>query len=140
MSDLIARLEAAEEPSRELDTEIWLACVPGTTRNQWSYTHVATGRLCDINETRELQPDGCRRLVIVPNYTASIDAALTLVPDGMWWLIGAGRIRQKEPLYGAQILCHDPDPPYTSDVIAEGEHDAGPAVALCIAALKARLV
>jgi len=143
IADLIARLEKAEGPSPHLDAEIALAILyPGWVR------HPHVGNECPDWVQREMWPSVEKFLAwrdhnepveraIAANYTASIDAALTLVPDGMWWLIGAGRIRQKEPLYGAQILRHDPDPPYTSDVIAEGEHDAGAAVALCIAALRA---
>jgi hypothetical protein len=133
IADLIARLEKAEGPSRELDAEIFAHI--GLTELQESHCRSWCRMAGRTDLTRERYIDAW-----APAYTASIDAALTLVPDGMWWLIGAGRIRQREPLYGAQIMRHDPDPPYTSDVIAEGEHDAGAAVALCIAALRARLV
>jgi hypothetical protein len=73
-------------------------------------------------------------------YTSSIDAALALVPEGMWWHIGAGRTRADEPLYGAVILWpgDNPKPPYACDEVGAGEHPTSQAIALCIAALKAQ--
>jgi hypothetical protein len=112
-AELIARLEVAEGPSRDLDMEI---------------AKLAQG----------FGLPGSGLLGYLPYFTSSLDAALTLVPKGMWWLIGLGKTRPKEPLYGAQILLHGPRPPYNADVLAEGEHDANPAIALCIASLKAR--
>ncbi|MDH3376209.1 MAG: hypothetical protein OEQ39_04475 [Gammaproteobacteria bacterium] len=63
MKDLIERLEAAESGSRELDANIALSMggsvklVPGPNGAQW------------------------------PHYTTSIDAALTLVPEGWRWQV-----------------------------------------------------
>jgi hypothetical protein len=78
LTSLIERIEAATGGDRELDAEIWLACTPGATRDKWSYIHKATGRECTVDETR----NATGRLIIVPEYTTSIDAALTLVPEG----------------------------------------------------------
>lgn len=82
MTDLLAladRVEKLTGPDRDLEAEIWLACTPGATRNKWSYVHKATGRECTVDETR----DATDRLIIVPEYTTSIDAALTLLPEGL---------------------------------------------------------
>jgi len=79
LSSLIERIEAATGGDRELDAEIWLTCTPGATRDKWSYVHKATGRECTVDETR----DATDRLIIVPSYTTSIDAALTLLPEGL---------------------------------------------------------
>lgn len=79
LSSLIERIEAATGGDRELDAEIWLACTSGATRDKWSYVHRATGRECTVDETR----DATGRLVIVPSYSTSIDAALTLLPEGL---------------------------------------------------------
>jgi hypothetical protein len=68
---LAQRCEQATGPDRELDAAIWLLCVPGATRMQWSYVHIATERTCEIDETR----DATGRLIIVPAYSASLDAA-----------------------------------------------------------------
>lgn len=81
LTSLIERIEAATGGERELDAEIWLACTPGATRDKWSYIHKATGRECTVDETR----DATDRLIIVPEYTTSIDAVLTLLPDGYDW-------------------------------------------------------
>lgn len=79
LTSLIERIEAATEGSQELDKVIWLACTPGATRDKWSYIHRATGRECTVDETR----DETGRLIIVPSYSTSIDAALTLLPEGL---------------------------------------------------------
>src|SRR5258708_27769224 len=71
----------------------------------------------------------------VLRYTDSIEAALTLVSDDFWWLIGRGQITPGEPLYGAQI--RKPGFSTGGQVVSEAEHDCMP-IALCIAAIKAR--
>ena len=126
-TDLIARLQAADGPSRELDAEIWLATTPGATRKKWGYTHLASGRWCEIDETR----DATHRLILVPTYTDSLDAAVSLVPNDLYYLIGRGRSHPDEPLFAAQVLDG-------ADVVGEAEHDANAPIALVIAALLAR--
>lgn len=87
LEQLLERVKAANGPDRELDHRIWLALEPGVKRKQWSYTHTASGRECHVDETR----DATGRLVIVPAYTASIDAALALVErvlPGWFWRSG----------------------------------------------------
>lgn len=119
--DLIARLEAAEGPQFVLDVEIWKTCHPA----DWKWQH---GRF---------NP---------PAYTASIDAALTLVPEG-WHLAALGFIhpdfRQETELdwradiFGPVTWAEDdgfPEPQYE----AVGGNAPTPALAICIAALKAR--
>ena len=97
-ADLIAALEKAEGPSRELDAEI-RKHVPGD---------------------------------YLPAFTASLDAALTLVPEGLAW-----RVEPATPgytdwgKYRAGVTTWEK--PY--DLPSYG---ATPAIALCIAALKAR--
>ena len=81
-------------------------------------------------------PDANISLSLVPPWSTSTDAALTLVPDGMWYLIGKGRTRPGEPLYGAQVLLPDRTG-LVSDVVADGQGHVQ-ATALCIAALRAR--
>lgn len=92
MRDLIARLEAATGPDRELDAE--------------------------IADAVEFDPTCLHS----PAYTASIDAAMTLVPPdtGIW---GVAKL-------GDQYTAHAGNPDH------EG---ATPALALCIAALRARM-
>lgn len=69
-----------------------------------------------------------------PRYLDSIDDAIGLVPPGLYWLIGAGKTRPAEPLFGAQIID-----PASGAVIAEAEGDVTAAHTICIAALKARM-
>ena len=118
MVDLIARLQAAEGPDRELDAEICALTAPdiGLHRQdgEWFYD-------CSIGRGR----------AVISHYTASVDAALSLVPDNLFWLAGKARIQPSEPLYGAQLIL----PPNT--LVSEGEHNTSVAIALCIAALKA---
>lgn len=82
MADLLVladRVEKLTGPDCDLEAEIWLACTPGATRNKWSYVHKATGRECTVDETRDVTD----RLIIVPSFTASLDAVLTLLPEGL---------------------------------------------------------
>ena len=63
MKDLIKLLESTESGSRELDKEIY-----------WFFTLPRVGDM----ET------------VIPNYTISLDAALTLVPKGACWTLEGG--------------------------------------------------
>ncbi len=83
-------------------------------------------KLCDA--LHELLPEP--KCVQPPNYLASIDAAVTLVPE--WWMTSL--------TWSADIaeclLCDDRvNPVRHSDITSEAPT---PAIALCIAALKAR--
>lgn len=66
LASLIARLEAAEGPSRELDAEIWRALGNG------------------VFYSNETQPQPCDKDTgnYLPLLTASLDSALSLVPEG----------------------------------------------------------
>ena len=104
--ELIAKLEAAAEGSRELDFEI---------------------------EAVVLQPLSGKGLQ-PPRYTTSIDAALTLVPNG-WhyqiikWRCGLGRKKAIEVRLAESGAKYFDEPTAAANT---------PALALCIAALKAR--
>lgn len=76
-AELIARLEKATGPDREIDNAIADALgfeMPLTGSEGWPLY-----------------------------YTGSIDAARTLV-DGFYWLASEGRTRDNEPLGGAQVF------------------------------------
>lgn len=68
------------------------------------------------------QPD----VIAVPRYTASLDAAMTLVPEGLW---AEGSLSSP-----GQLEVHGP---CTYDPLGKG-WAATPALALCTAALRAR--
>lgn len=112
--DLIARLEKATGPDRELDADICLEVGPYQS-DIWErnprHRHLLQTKDAKLNDW-----------VPFPNYTASLDAALTLVPEGQ----SAQTTRYANHEGGAWV----------------GDEDfvraATPAIALCIAALKAR--
>ena len=116
LSDLIARLEKATGPDRELDEQIQAAISGATLEKQ------ADGRSA-------YHRDGFWISIgkVLP-YTSSIDAAMTLVPEGME--------KDFTDLYGVARVSvginAEPGPFY-------GTHEGGSlAIALCIAALRAR--
>jgi len=127
LRELIARLEAAVGPDRELDAEMWLATTIGATRKKWSYIHTASGRECHIDETRT----ATGQLIVVPEFTSSIDAALTLVPEGWFWWVG--HLDETDRRFVATISKHA--------IVGTPSHKGfapTTALALCIAACKAR--
>ena len=135
MNDLIARLGSVSEGSRELDARItvtlqlkpeWLrgcdrdlVLVPPDPRfAPFSTYTVAAGRYGPSVE--------------IAHYTTSLDAALTLVPEGMEWHVSnRGQI-------GAHRLCFASiyGPPMVGSEC--DANAATPALALCVASLKAR--
>jgi hypothetical protein len=116
-SELIARLEAATGPDRELDAAIAVASGQyvfekrGRDRQEWFYS---TTRDYD---RRCLYYGGTARPLEA--YTASIDAAFTLVPSTM----------------NAAI---DTRKPAAATLGGEWVYAATPALAICIAALRAK--
>lgn len=114
---LIERLEAATGPDRVLDMDIEEAALPELRRKPWRRD---LGRFWDDSDR-----DGLH-YVEASRYTASIDAALTLVPEGSEWT----RHRGANDRMTMQI-----DGPSHFGVHGQG---ATPAIALCIAALRAR--
>lgn len=120
MTDLIARIESADGPSRELDAEIarsigW-GCVVRDPEAQNKY-------VCWRKKYRSGE------WIMLPRYTSSIDAALTLVPEGWHMSVNAtvGALLQGS----AAVRDRDGGPSFTSAA-------ATPALALAAAALKAR--
>lgn len=124
LDELIARLEAASEGSRELDALIHAAVVnppvmvdggswKGDVPAAYEPMSMVIGRLPG-KDLAELT--GC------PRYTTSLDAAMGLVPEGHGWTASN--------YGGAFVHPIDHGPP------EHGRHKS-PALALCIAALKA---
>ena len=111
---IIDKLERADGPDRELDCRIW--CTLGPV----PYDHAI-----------QVVPDHSQW--VAPTYTASIDAAMTLVPEGWhtsnyhqgpsggghWWKLG----------YINDTMQH---------YVTAESRAATPALALCIAAVRAR--
>lgn len=111
IDELIAALEAATGPSRELDEMIF-----GTV-NGWGYPLVGSA----IYSFKEIGAP----------YTASIDAALTLVPDGWCPLIGQN-VHHRHWVAIVQKVTTE------GDIKSHHSNAHTPAISLCIAALKAR--
>ena len=85
MQELIKKLEAATEGSRELDSEVFGSLGThvlerrGRDRKAWWYK--IGGKDYQRKDPSSVSYGG------VPRFTSSIDAALTLVPEGWDWLI-----------------------------------------------------
>ncbi len=141
---LIAALEAAEGPSRELDGEVALAVgwqhkasqdgkgVSGEPiiRHTWtSPTGEDFWQKTTIFNRADKFPDE------LPAYTESIDAALSFTPEGWeWWVrhnIAGDYTSQPGSWYMGQIS------EYMGKWRFEGISRATPAIALCIANLRA---
>ncbi len=127
LQSLISRLEKAEKPTFVLDIEIHALQLGGYVKS-----HDSSGVLFVIN--------GMQHAVsarAIPAYTASLDAAVGLVTEGWRW-----SIQQIEDMtttqtgdwyYGHMEHC--------ADLYAHGRQSGKsktPAIALCIAALKAQ--
>lgn len=109
MKDLIERLETATEGSRELDFAVAIAAHPN--KDHWEGCRVRGGF-----EHGQ------------PHYTTSLDAALTLVGNN-WWKVECGG----GPAFFAYVAAWTT--PTDEAICGWGESAA---LALCIAALKAR--
>lgn len=125
---LIPRLAQLTEPSRDLDREItlalhpWLAELPASDVGGWLHP-----------EYEKIAPP--------QHYTSSIDAAVTLIPDGWRWQVSN---RAPHPHTGRAYLSNGelinigggltPNPKYRGAEVTA----ATPAIAICIAALQAR--
>jgi hypothetical protein len=133
LRSLIERLEAATEGSRYLDVEIACAVptsIPGYPKYEYTVPmRIARGWESNRIYVCDVDGDLTRESHLAPNYTTSIDAALTLVPEG-WvvanlyqhletkrWLASVGRLNKE---VGTSLFA------------------ATAAIAFCIAALKAR--
>lgn len=113
MTDLIARIESADGPDRELDCRIWCA-IDVICRDFDLFSKV-------VPYFDQWQ---------APRYTASIDAALTLVPEDAFWRIGHDGEGADPSLFKAQVLM-----PMVGQCVSIA---ATPALALAAAALKER--
>lgn len=120
MDQLIADLEAATEGSRELDAAIAVVLHPRFSTYRDDPERGAGHRISDR--------DGP---VYALDYTTSFDAAQTFVPDGCGWSMnddGEGFVFEKIEREGGPGWL----------IIGVCDGDTTPALALCIAALRAR--
>lgn len=142
--DLISRMERAEGASRIFDAEL---TVLFDVRPEWAIgyghelfierqaAHTVFEPVIRINSTGGKQSNGHPPLGFYERYTASLDAALSLVervlPDAHFHLESIGAPRSR---YEAAVLTWiGEDGPF----IGFGGVSSTPALALCIALLKA---
>lgn len=148
MKDLIARVEGLTGPSREVD-----AAIHGSVhwpRLKWEVMNIARhgdefGKWMVLRHTVE----NYGVLIIPPDYTSSIEAALTLVPEGWYGRVEPrfyseyDKFEKRIVLWNAYCIYprwEDATPVNDDyfDVHGNSESHAHPAIALCIAALRAR--
>lgn len=132
--ELIAALEASDGPSRRLDAEIakdagWHRVEPRHAKRSggaWIAPEDFLGvmssgaPILDSLHGTDMHKD-------VPRFTSSIDAALTLVPVGWIWRHAPNR-------YVKHTVSIAPSAEHGGYV---AEVDSNPAIAICIAALRA---
>lgn len=135
---LIERLEKAKGSDGELDARIWF--VVDRAAASRCFWNAALGLPKPIPDDL---PDGLGRNAVIanaPRFTASIDAALELVPKGHAWYVRRNCSADGDEIYcNAQVwpFCNPRDddvPRYWANA-----PDGAPAVALCLAALKSRV-
>lgn len=135
MAELIAKLEAAEAGSRELDAEIAVAVRATETAGDkalpdWADRNFPTWRARADGKVEVVHKDGIGGLSWSPlHYTTSLDAALILVPEG-WF---PSMVQGHDFLWLVEIQTANSEDP-THEATRMQSH----ALALCIAALKAR--
>lgn len=126
LAALIERLEKALGEDRELDREIAVAI--GWQRRDAGVLGIHL--YWKWRDWSWAQEDNEHP----PRFTSSLDAvAVQAIPQGCFWHVGYGRTRDDEPLGGASII-----EPGSLKTISEAESPSAP-IALCIAALRARL-
>ncbi len=120
---LLQELEGAEEGSRDLGYAVSLA-------TGWKHVESAFGPVLHLEKCSGQAKD-CN--CVWRNPTLSVDAALSLVPEG-WSIAGLWEaVNPKDrPWWGVNLRRDDPYKVLT----AQGS--PAPALALCIAAIKAR--
>jgi len=123
MDELIAALERAEGPDRALDKAIFALAYPDkvpakVVTSGYGWREDNSGWWLETGEDARSP----RQTIYPPRFTASIDAALTLAPEGFDW-----EIARTNGGLTIHAKC--------------GSHDMAfgntPAIALCIASLKA---
>lgn len=108
-AELIAALEAATGPSRELDVALFASVGMSDLQERHCAQWITNNKDRGVTRDHYL-------FAWAPRYTASIDAAMTLMPANHWWMV-----------MGTAAKCG-----------AYAAYGATPAIALCAAALKAR--
>lgn len=130
---LIAKVEKAEGPDLELDKAILEAVHP---LPESFFGSKVTARKFHLREIDYETEDGNYHSHVgtVPRFTASIDCALTLVPDGVSFELAR---YADQHAYVNLWSRADPITPFGRGKIRVQADGKTPAIALCIAALRA---
>lgn len=131
-ADLIERLERATGEDRELNARIWW-CVE-RTRAERAYWNAAGGlprALPDVFPTNGLGTIAIA--MFAPNYSGSLDAAVSLVPEGWSWSVTYESEKKSSPAFCGSVRRY-----WTSFDKDHFAFAVSPAIALCIASLRAR--
>ena len=124
---LAERCEQASGPDRELDFAIFRLLNPKYAGPEWQEFGGGLRHRYDSSDIRFLPH------MTPANWTASLDAALTLVPDGWKWTLHSADTAGPPCAYCVPNMGRLPWPMWVNDVSA-----ATPALALCAATLRAR--
>lgn len=141
LREIEKRLSEATKADRELD--FWIARATGieeASEPDLEFVHFTSNGEFELNFAGGKR--GWLGTHVIHRYTASLDAAVALCERVLWGrglLIGKGRTRPSEPLWGVQILASDENEEQREmPVLAEAEANA-PALALCLAIVRALL-
>lgn len=130
LDKLIEALEKATGPSRELDAEIAAAvdfrADDGHLSARATVTKFGAAYLAERSQSHQNIWSH-----VLPRYTASLDAAITLVPDGYLWMLHHG-IQSTAIVWSLESDYDEGHPRPT------GQHEDSPAIALTLACMKAR--
>lgn len=131
LTDLIERLEKLEGPDAQVDADILMCIHPGSEWKPYR-PRALTKWLYDVNG-KEI----CYGKEYVPRFTRSLEAALTLVPEGMRFGVSGtqSNVTPQPKKYHGWVMPQDS---CLADDEFEGWSDATPAIALMIAIMKAR--
>lgn len=140
LQELIERVERASGPDRELDA--YIRCAVFARPGAFVRQSTINGAWCIFEirhdgKERLWEPYGLSQLQRLGEFTASLDAAMTLVPDGCAWAVtnidGGDYSRFDFDKPTAVVQCRP------GAVMADHVSAATPALALSAASLKARL-
>ncbi len=129
MLALADRCEAATGPDRAIDFDIFRAIHPEYAGPEWKEFGGGLRHINDSSDMRCLPPPH----MTPARWTASIDATLSLVPDGWKWALHSADDKAPPTAYCVPDMGRLPWPDWVTDILA-----ATPALALCAAALRAR--
>lgn len=130
---LAERIEALEGPCRETDAEIYSALFPEKVpspivQSGYGWRFDGQGWWCETGEDARAP----RNSIYPPDYTASLDAAMTLVPEGLRWCVDD--IGKPQGVHSFIEDIAD----FSDDAACYKANASTPALALCAAALRAQ--